>query len=447
MARMAAATATANAPFWILGSMFFFDRAIVNLDIALALVALSFSTVTGALLLVAVWCIDLLVSQSLTYHFGSPWEFLRSAQYVFALDINEYLTRHTVIMALPFVICGFVAFRLVRSRPALWRSGGILTAVPIVVDAFSGHSMLFSRSTLLIPFNIAGSPTTSIVLAQWGRSSSMESTLRRLPNSNTVQGLLDIPKWVAAHPDRSVLFVIVESLGVPRNPALRDWLETQLTGSGLSEFYRIQKATLPFSGATTSGELRSLCALKGRYQDLDATIGTECLPSQMRSLGLSTTGLHGFSGQMFDRKSWWPMIGIQTFQFVDSPLIKDLPLCGSVFHGLCDEQLIKNAVDQAIIAKQFVYLLTLNTHVPLTSQRLPSDLTSLCEQWEQNHQACEMVSALGAVLQNLRVALKPAMPRPLVIIVGDHSPQFAKEVERNTFNNHEVLAFVLNPDN
>jgi hypothetical protein len=67
--RSIAALALGNAPFWWLGSSLFMSRAIIDVDIAIALCVLPFSIPLGLALLGIAWGADLILSQSLTFHF------------------------------------------------------------------------------------------------------------------------------------------------------------------------------------------------------------------------------------------------------------------------------------------------------------------------------------------------------------------------------------------
>lgn len=359
------------------------------------------------------------------------------------LQLSEYFTRSDALLALPFLACGVVLLRLTRNRPDLLRPASIIVVLLLLADALNGSSMLANRDQWRLPFNIAGSPIATMTALQLRQQ--RDAPLHTLPIGGTVQGLVDVPDWAVRHPDSSVLFVIVESLGRPSSPAVQEWLTTRMTGGSIEDHFELRTADIPFRGSTTSGELRALCGLSGSYRELDEVRGAGCLPARMRHLGWTTMGMHGFSGRMFDRRTWWPLIGLQRANFIDSPLFATEPLCGSLFKGACDAQLVEEAVNALDTAKRFVYLLTLNTHLPIVSAPLPPDLATICQSSGVDHNGCHLTSALGNVLNNVRSAVSRSKRASLVVIVGDHAPPFALKASRDAFIADKVSAFVLIP--
>ncbi len=440
--RFVVALALANAPFWLLGQAFFSHRALINLDIAVALLVLLVSPVAGVVLLFIAWAADIVLNQSLAFHFVTPLELLRSLKFASALQLGEFFTRGYALLAVPFLVSGIALLRLAQGRRRIARPACIV-GVLMLVDALNGSSMMLRADRWRMPFNIAGSPIATMIALQL--RGQLNSPLQSLPIRDTVQALIDIPEWARQHPDRSALLVIVESLGRPRSPAVNEWLSGQLLDGETDGRFEIRSADIPFRGSTTSGELRSLCALAGSYHELDAASGAQCLPARMGRLGWTTIGMHGFSGRMFDRRRWWPTIGLQTADFIDSPRFAGQPRCGSLFKGGCDEQLIAEAVTQLKPGKRFIYLLTLNTHLPIMPVPLHPDLKSICEQSGVNSSSCRLTNSLGNVLSNLRSALVHVDPAPLVVVVGDHAPPFTLNASRDDFRANEVPAFALIP--
>lgn len=441
--RFLGALVLANAPFWLLGKEFFGHRALINLDIALALIVLIARPLLGIALLVVAWAADIVLNQSLVFHFATPLDLLRSLQFASTLQFREYLTRSQALLVLPFLASGALLLRLTRNRPAMWLPACITVVLLLLGDISNGSSLLGNRDRWGVSLNIAGSPIATMVALQNRQEQS--APLRPLPIEDTAQGLEDIPDWAAHHEDRGVLFVIVESLGRPRSPALYEWLKNQLASADLDDRFTIRAAEIPFAGATTSGELRSLCALTGSYRELDEVNAAECLPWRLRRLGWTTVGMHGFSGRMFDRRQWWPLTGLQETNFADTPLFAAAPLCGSLFRGVCDERLVRQAVEALEPGRRFVYLLTLNTHLPVEPRPLSTELASLCQNSGVHANSCQLTAQLGDVLRSVSVAVSATRHPPLVVIVGDHAPPFALNASREDFFPDTVPGFVLAP--
>jgi hypothetical protein len=441
-ARFTLALALANLPLWLLGQIFFMSRAFVNVDTVIAICVMPFSAVAGTLLLALAWAADLVLSQSLTFHFRTPLDFIYSFKFASALDATHYANPFTATLCLPFLFSVGVLLRTTRRERFLWQPAVLITALFVLADAMNGSSMLSYRGTWQLPFNLAGSPVAT--LGKLAANDAPNSPLRTVPVSETVQGLVDIPAWAEDHPDRSVLFVIVESMGSPLDDGLRKWLDRQLIDDALRAKYEVRRAEVPFLGATTSGELRSLCGLVGSYRNMDAATGADCLPARLVRLGWSTVGMHGFSRQMFDRQVWWPMMGIQSTHFIDSPTFGD-SRCGAAFRGGCDTDLINSGIAALRPGKRFVYLLTLNTHLPVDHTQIPGEMTNTCRAWNTQSDVCGLAANLGNVLRALRASLDSIGHLPLVVVVGDHAPPFAARSSRDSFNNHTVPTFILFP--
>ncbi len=439
--RFVLALAIANLPFLWLEHSSFMSRAMINVDLAIALCILPRLPIIGITLLAISWGAEWLVSLAVTFHFGAPSEFVQSIRYAANLDYQGFINWPLVTWIVLFFVVGTVLFFFTRRQLKMWKSGIAISVLLIFIDAVNGSSVLSSRSALIYPVNLAGSPTATLVMSVI-HSSALEP-LRKLRKEDTVQGLVDIPKWAVANPDRGILLVIVESLGVPTDPTMRSWVQSQWIDPSLLERFNVHTADINFKGSTTSAELRSLCILAGSYRSVDSAQGANCLPAQLAAIGWSTIGMHGFSGRMFDRVNWWPKIGLQTSLFGESPEFQGLR-CGTSFRGGCDTTLFAIGVN-AIAPRRFVYLLTLNTHLPIDRPALGTPIPPNCESPESNSEVCDQVTATTAVLRQLRQTLESVPVAPLVVVVGDHAPPFSNKHSRQAFLHDKVPATVMVP--
>lgn len=439
--RFSLALALANLPFWMLGQFHFMNRGAVNLDCILAIVVMPFSVAAGILLLCVIWLADLSLSLAMAFHFSTPLEFIRAIKFGSALQLRDFVTPANALSALPFLLCGYATARLCRRRqPRFTLAAVAITAVLALVDMVNGSSALSDKGTWKLPMNLAGSPLTTLASIQIHQPNG--APLRKIDRMETAEQLIDVVAWAQEHPNRSVLFVIVESLGAPQSTQLRAWLDRQLAPPAS---YELRTSDVPFRGSTTAGELRQLCALAGSYRGMSQALGSQCLPARLAATGWKTTGLHGFSRRMFDRQQWWPMIGLQDLHFIDSPLLANEKHCGAAFRGGCDSHTIAAAVQAARPARHFVYLLTLNTHLPLSAGPVPVDLAPLCEQAGANDEVCALTGALGKVLSDIRHEVDRSGFQPLVIVIGDHAPPFSRPESRQAFFADKVPAFALVP--
>lgn len=294
-----------------------------------------------------------------------------------------------------------------------------------------------------MPFNLAGSQTLNLLA---GRSDDAgDPHAAQLPADESIQGMLDVDGWAKAHPDRSIVLVIVESLGVPAHLEFRRWIDGHMNDATIGRTYSIYTAELSFQGATIPGELRALCGIRGDYRKLGPQEGSECLPSRLARMGWHTIGLHGFTERIFDRHRWWAAVGLRETRFAESTTFANSRRCGGAFRGVCDDELVLEAFRLAKTAPRFVYALTLNTHLPLPPVDVPTELQAICQRHGATQEACDLLAALGTTLKAVRSGLADAERPPLVLLVGDHAPPFAKHASRKAFLAGKVPAYVFVP--
>jgi phosphoglycerol transferase MdoB-like AlkP superfamily enzyme len=292
---------------------------------------------------------------------------------------------------------------------------------------------------MIVPVNIAGSP--AYALAKSFLIPAEARGINKILNDQSIINKFNIIDWSYKNKNRSIFFVIIESYGIVKSKTIHDWVNNHVSTSiFLPAFYQIS-----FKGATTSGELRSLCGLEGTYKSVNITIVDDCLPAQLLKRGWKTIGFHGFSMKMFNREKWWPLIGLNQSYFAESKELHILPKCGNMFRGVCDKDLIRFALKKIKEPKSFGYLLTLNTHLPVIQTRIPLTLSKICEREHIPNDACMHIAAQTEVLVNI-ISEASVMPQPpLVIIVGDHAPPFVGLTARNTFRQDVVPGYVFVP--
>lgn len=434
--------ALTSLPHWILGTRLTTVRPLFNYD---AVVALMLSVIAWPLGLLAVacsWIVDGIYSASFNYHFHSPLDFIRSFQFSGNLNLSQFLTRESW-WAFPFVACAGVIGAMLRRRPLQWGPGILLLAILVLIDTLNGSSRLSTerRDIWRVDANLVGTVAGNIAFTAY-----LEQVTPPVPPTPLAQRDVSdqILRWTGANTGGNVLLVLVESLGSPLEPSARQWLESQLLTPSVRERWHAKTDDAPFSGTTTDGEMRSLCDLKGSYRLLNAADVSTCLPNQLKRAGYMTQALHGFSGHMFDRANWWPLIGFDKFSFAEN--LQTQPLCGGVFRGVCDEALSTLAIqDLRTNTSTFVYLLTLNTHLPLTTGPIPNDLAALCENRKVPTGSCQLLAQHGRLLRSIADQIVTLKHPVLVAIVGDHAPPFSLRADRAQFSHQHVPRFILTP--
>lgn len=432
----------ANLPFWILSEYFFVLRPLVNIDVVLALLVWMVSPVAGAACLVAVWTVEGLQSLSLVFHFSSPVEFAKSVRFAGDLRWADFVSASGLAVSAGLTLAVAVMWLLHRR----WRPSAapvlLCALMVLLIDVINGSGIapLFGRDRFLIPINLAGSPTMNLAAVTVQSAQRGSRPLRPIPGPSASD---DIAAWTSTN-SGNVLVVIVESWGEHRSPAMQDWLIARLTGESILRRWQVRTDKTRFEGSTTAGEMRVLCALSGHYGRLTKDAAGRCLPARLRADGYSTYGLHGFTGSMFDRTKWWPMIGLEHRIFGES-MPSGSAKCGGAFRGICDTSMVDRAADLLAGQKRFVYLLTLNTHLPIAPMELPPDLEQLCRTHAVEPAPCQLTAQLGSLFEHIRNTLLRLQVAPLVTIVGDHSPPFLVQSTRAQYSSETVPRIVMVP--
>jgi len=158
-------------------------------------------------------------------------------------------------------------------------------------------------------------------------------------------------------------------------------------------------------------------------------------------------GIHGFSGAMFDRDLWWSLVGLQHNSFAETLKQQGLPSCGGAFRGICDSNLVHLAFQEAVSVRSFVYLLTLNTHLPLAAVSISDSERQMCSAERLDEDVCQMVAQTGRVLSAIGKEAAAVVRAPLIVVIGDHAPPFARTESREQFDQKYVPAYILRPQN
>lgn len=433
--------ALANLPFWLLGTFFFVDRPWISFDAMLAVLLMALVPPAGAALLLLAWTADGIYSASKLYFFSTPEALLAAIGFLRDIDLTAYLRPAAFAGGGLFAACAIALAALARRGPHKLRAGIAWFAVLFLVDTLNGSSIVSNRSTRLLPANVGGSPLLSVAVVL--RDSPKLVTAARLGPNQSARDLVDLPAWARAHPEGRVFVVLVESFGQHHNAAVRDWLRRQLIDNEAADRFDVHAGESPFSGSTTAGELRILCGLSADYRRLDAQAVDDCLPRTFSGMGWKTFALHGFSQNMFDRQTWWPMLGFIDVRFAEQMIASSTPQCGSAFRGVCDDDVLQLAAAEASMPKTFIYVLTLNTHLPLTRASVPPDLSDICRTAETGPDVCNLIAGLGVALRSVRTRILSQDGDVAVLVAGDHAPPFARHSDRVQFSLTSVPALAL----
>lgn len=247
---------------------------------------------------------------------------------------------------------------------------------------------------------------------------------------------------------RHVLLIVVESLGMPAAPEEKVLLAADWNRPEWRERYDVRIGSTQYFGSTTNGELRELCDRWTHYQTVDWT-QADCLPRKFRDAGYDTTAVHSFSGDLFGRQGWYPKIGFRHTVFGPDLLRAGARECPGVFSGACDVDV------PAIITRrlaeadrpQFLYWLTLNSHLPVVADKvLGTDRCTLgTPQWREDFPAlCRLFQAHHHLANRISgMLMAPDFPATDILIVGDHKPPIFDRVSNARFDPGRVAWIYL----
>jgi hypothetical protein len=433
-----------NLPFWVIGQSMLLERPMLTYESVLIAWLLSRRPGLALVLGLAATAIDGVVSLSRIYMFATPGTLLNAARFGDAIDWRYQIDVRVLAMAALFAAATWAAWRLARQACFSRRVGLMVLCSLLALDLGNGSFSVGLFKQPLVDLNLAGTPTLQFIGALNGARQADSLPLAAIKSGESAQDMVDWSAWMHGHPDGRVLLVVVESMGLPLNPAVRQWMLGRLDSPPIRQRFDVRQSSVRFRGSTTAAELRLLCRLEADYRSVDKVDGTLCLPSRMQAGGWRTAGYHGFTGGMFDRTMWWPRLGLQESYFAEALLATDDARCGRAFRGACDVAVMDRAIRFLEKPRSFAYVLTLNTHLPISPVPIPEDLRQICGERAAGAD-CELVAAHGALLDALSQRLQRVPAGTLVLIVGDHAPPFSLLSERQSFDPNHVPALLLSP--
>jgi hypothetical protein len=256
---------------------------------------------------------------------------------------------------------------------------------------------------------------------------------------------LDLPSYRS-----DILLIQVEGLGVFRDSTEQELLLKTLRSAARVEGLNFVAGEVPYHGSTNDGILRELCQLEGSYSRLQTVEARICIPQRLRRRGYSTTAYHGFSSRLFDRASWFPWLGFEGIEFEEQLIGEgEAEHCGGVLYGLCDDRLVARVVRESsstATSPRFVYLLTLNSHVPFVvpqGRKYPF-ACSTEHAPDLDETVCDLLNIWIVLFDAVARELQRFRDVPVdILLVGDHAPPLFKLSSRSRFKEGLVSWMLL----
>jgi hypothetical protein len=396
--------------------------ACILLYAALAMCARRIPFAVTAVLFLAILAFDLVWTLSVSFGLR-PHDLVLAldyARHIHVLDSPLYVTLIAVL-----AVTSAATLRLLSNREALLRGNIVaLFAAALIfagIDYISNADAHYNFGAMIHPDGPIESATNSS-----GFSS------------------------VAGVNGRNVVVVIVESLGYLTDPTARAQVAAPLFDARVTQKYKVTSGHNGYYGSTTFGEMRELCGTREPYRDFTAKSGASCLPERLHLRGYATIAVHAFSGDMFDRKEWYPKVGFDKELFGEELMTRTKRMCGTAFRGVCDADLAPLIAKEAAYTNKprFIYWLTLNTHVPVAPGDARTDFGCKSKDTVFAHPS---VCRMGELWHDLfttiaRLSLDPAIGPAEILIVGDHAPPLWSKRARGMFAAGQVAWYRLTPN-
>jgi len=431
--------ALTNLPFWVLELRYVVARPVFNADAAMALLLASAAGAWWVLALVMAWALDLLQGLAIGFHFGTINNLLQTVRFLPHVDITGFMGLNLMGLVAVFGVClAAAAWLRRRVKPAFSAVLAVLVLLTLS-DVINGSGLPWMlKKDVHGATNLQGSPTLNVAAVALARA-RLETAAPADLDHRLQRELMD---WADAHRGGSLFFVVLESWGDYVDPAVRDAVESALHSPQAVNRWHISRRSVAFKGATTAGEIRLLCGSALHYSRIGSA-NEACLGVGLKRLGFSTVALHGFSRFMFDREAWWPELGFDQTVFDDN--LGSAPArCGTVLRGICDTHMVDAAATR-LGPGRFVYLLTLDTHLPLAAVALTEHESLMCSQRQLSASVCQHAAQMGRLIGKIVAVAATRQPAPLLVLAGDHSPPFFDAKDKSMFSSSLVPLVVAVP--
>jgi phosphoglycerol transferase MdoB-like AlkP superfamily enzyme len=337
-------------------------------------------------------------------------------------------------------------------------------AVPLILSTFLALCVFADvgrgQITLLNPDRQMGSirlARISVGAFLWEarQHRKIECLARLQQDSRTVGASSKLPVWMKSSSVQrnqpNIVLVMVESWGQPVSRDIGDALLAPYKDASISRAYKMETGVVSFHGPTIDAETRELCSDELGFGVITAPASSfrDCLPMRLARRGYYTTAVHGFSGRMFKRDDWYRKARFDEAWFREQLQPRGLSMCPGPFPGICDAAVgewIGNRLEEGRNAPQFIYWVTLNSHlpVPVPNQVEDSPSCSGSAEISDNAAECSWYQLVYNVHRSVsKLAAKVASRPTMFVIVGDHAPPFSQPELKERFSESVVPYIVL----
>ena len=434
--------------FGLIGFFIFLPRSIVYYEYAFVLGCLLFfkRPTYAYIAFLFFFLLDLLNLFSSSYLF-SVGEFLSNLKYASLFSLS-YI--HVLAFLVLLVYCGVVLYALKRYSPVIKADKTGFLFIVFFFYALIFSIDLYNGSTKIVETDKIFRFTKKNISSFLGKEYYYFIN-QNLYNDKSILTALSKPEQSATHlhllgdDSNKQLLVIMESWGLPNDARFQAIFQKIISSLAIQHQFKPYWGQTRFSGSTTAAEMRELVNAKGSYKYFFNLQSAESnFPSvfdKKKKAGYETYGFHSFTGKMFARGKWWHNIGLDHVFFRDDIMAENIVNNnqldgGTPFPSIKDEQMFDYMVQQTKdIKRKFVYLLTVNTHLPFTQNigDFPGEIFSEIAAMPVSAEAKNQMKKVAIELMYFINALNPE-DWDDILFVGDHIPPYLRDADRKYFN-------------
>ncbi|WP_327858026.1 sulfatase-like hydrolase/transferase [Acinetobacter guillouiae] len=428
-----------NILVYIVSKYLSLERIVINIDYLICLILLFFNLKkTSAIFFIFTFLADLLLLSRQIFPFFRIEDIFYIIQFIF---ISSLIYKFLLLSVFIYILIACLLIYKEKQKRTLDVYVAFLFSLlfffqTIYNNIFDGHKNLFSSQM-----------TTFIELQNEGFSQNLrmkQGLMQNLPYSTASKKLYTALSH-DSYINHNVLFVVNESLGMPKDPAVLNQILLPIYNDKMV-IHDLSINKTHYTGPTVYGELRELChAQPNNFNLKSLQLGFEtCLPQLFKKIGYETTAVHGALGMMYDRKYWYPRAGFQKMIFFESLQWKHR--CYS-FPGACDWEIGKliNDIFMKSEKPQFVYWLTLNSHSVYDERDIYFNVFD-CKKFsiEENTESCRNLKLQAQFFYVLSKMIKSnGIKNTEVVVVGDHSPIIFNAAEKKKYFDEDNI-LILN---
>ncbi len=381
----------------------------------------------------------------------------KSLPYLSSARVIEFVAAVVAVL----VVAAVVAFGVPRSHHRMQTSLILLLTVTLVagLDFLDGTNPYAYADVMKASHRLSIAPWLTLgVRGEFFAKVDSDSTVGNLSfmdsASAAIMGQIQRTGKRPVGARANVVLVVVESWGLFSDAGMANKLAAPYDDPQLRSAYDVSSGTAPFDGLTVPGEGRELCHSHLGFGILRAANAERdsCLPREFSALGYESSAIHGYAGKVFQREKWYRQLGFSRMWFRSELYQENLPECPGVYPGACDWAIApwigKRLLSETSGKPQFVYWVTLNSHIPVPEHpELPADrLCSSAPELQNSKALCSWFRIVHAVHASVvHLAIQQASQPTIFVVVGDHSPPFSQPRLREQFSQTVVPYVVLRP--